>query len=124
MWGIGRKGFGEGTSECGEQGEKVLGRGTIGRVKGVIVWLAWLVFAGSNKSVTKIKQHRKTSFVKITCQYSDVCLLGFIDSCLQTHMYLQLVSNNSILRCLRVSPRPLRSGRQRAPTSVENEGVI
>ena len=54
----------------------MLGGGTIERVKGVIVWLAWLVFAGSNKSVTKIKQHRKTFFVKITCQYSDVCFFG------------------------------------------------
>ena len=43
------------TSECGEYRENVLGRGTIERVTGVIVWLAWLVFASSNKSVTKIK---------------------------------------------------------------------
>ena len=64
----------------------MLGGGTIERVKGVVVWLAWLVFAGSNKSVTKIKQHRKTFFVKITCQYSDVCFLGFIESSLQTYM--------------------------------------
>ena len=54
----------------------MLGGGTIERVKGVIVWLALLVFAGSKKSVTKIKQHRKTFFVKITCQYSDVCFFG------------------------------------------------
>ena len=64
----------------------MLGGGTIERVKGVIVWLAWLVFAGSNKSVTKIKQHGKTFFVKITCQYSDVCFFGFIESSLQTYM--------------------------------------
>ena len=88
------------TSECGEYGENVLGRGTIERVKGVIVWLAWLVFAGSNKSVTKIKQHKKTSFVKITCQYSDVCLLGVIDSCLQT--YVSHCSCNSF-RIIRTS---------------------
>ena len=56
----------------------MLGGGTIERVKGVILWLAWLVFAGSNKSVTKIKQHRKTFFVKITCQYSDVCLVAAV----------------------------------------------
>ena len=78
----------------------MLGGGTIERVKGVIVWLAWLVFAGSNKSVTKIKQHRKTSFVKITCQYSDVCLLGFIDSCVQT--YVSHCSCNSF-RIIRTS---------------------
>ena len=56
----------------------MLGGGTSERVKGVIVWLVWLVFAGSNKSVTKIKQHRKTFFVKIICQYSDVYFFGFI----------------------------------------------
>ena len=64
----------------------MLGRATIERVKGVILWLAWLVFAGSNKSVTKIKQHRKTSFVKITCQYSDVCLLAVILIHVYKHM--------------------------------------
>ena len=51
----------------------MLGRRTIGRVKGVIVWLAWLVFAGSNKSVTKIKQHRKTSYVKIKYVLVSFC---------------------------------------------------
>ena len=28
MWGIGRKGVAEGTNECGEYGENVLGGGT------------------------------------------------------------------------------------------------
>ena len=51
----------------------MLGRGTIGRVKGVIVCLAWMVFAGSNKSVTKIKQHRKTSYVKIKYVLVSFC---------------------------------------------------
>ena len=51
----------------------MLGRRTIGRVKGVIVWLAWLVFAGSNKSVIKIKQHRKTSYVKIKYVLVSFC---------------------------------------------------
>ena len=51
----------------------MLGRRTIGCVKGVIVWLAWLVFAGSNKSVTKIKQHRKTSYVKIKYVLVSFC---------------------------------------------------
>ena len=76
----------------------MLGGGTSGRVKGVIVWLAWLVFAGSNKSVTKIKQHRKTSFIKMTCQYSDVCLLGFIDSCLQTYVSHCICNSFRIIR--------------------------
>ena len=53
----------------------MLGRGTIGRVNGVIVWLAWLVFAGSNKSVTKIKQHRKTSCVKIKYVLVSFCAM-------------------------------------------------
>ena len=28
MWGIGRKGVGEGTNECGVKGERLLGEGT------------------------------------------------------------------------------------------------
>ena len=64
----------------------MLGGGIIERVKGVIVWLAWLVFAGSNKSVTKIKQHRKTFFVKITCQYSDVCFFWDLLSLVYKHI--------------------------------------
>ena len=54
----------------------------------------------SNKSVNKIKHYRKTSFVKITCQYSDVYLLGFIESSLQT--YMSHCSSNSF-RILRSS---------------------